>query len=195
MKLIIGLGNPGEKYAKTRHNLGFVLVDQMAAMQKLKWKAFKDGELAEIPGPEKVFLYKPLNFMNNSGIQVRTVVDYYQVPMDQLVVVCDDVYLAPGSVRIRQGGGDGGHNGLKSLLQHLPDHNFWRVRLGAGIYGQTEGEKLHLPPLEDYVLLPVQPKEQGAVQQIIDRLAQDLLEWAKTNSPLVHLTDKVEETN
>ncbi len=134
MKIIAGLGNPGEQYRLTRHNMGFLVVDALAdesgiAIQKKKFEALLgDGRIAG----NRVLLVKPQTFMNLSGHSIRQVTDFYQKTADDLIVVHDDLDLPFGTVRVKVGGGDGGHKGLRSLIEHLGDANFTRVRLGIG---------------------------------------------------------------
>lgn len=179
-RLLVGLGNPGSEYADTRHNLGFVCLDAVAAeLPNVSWKEFKGGLLAHVAlsSTTKVLLLKPMQYMNNSGIQTRAVIDYFNLEAEDIAVVLDDVYVKPGSGRVRNGGGDGGHNGLKSLIDHLDPDTFWRVKIGAGLYEQGRGERHHLPPLEEYVLQKLPKHDEKKVQALIDRLVPDLVQW------------------
>ena len=132
--LIVGLGNPGEKYENTRHNVGFQVVDELAErqrapIQKLKFKALTN--LLTISG-EKVLVMKPVTYMNLSGEAVRPAADFYKIPPERILVISDDTALDPGRLRIRKGGSAGGHNGLKSIIQHLGTDQFPRVKIGVG---------------------------------------------------------------
>ena len=132
--LIVGLGNPGEKYEDTRHNVGFQVVDELAErqnapVQKLKFKALTN--LLTISG-EKVLVMKPVTYMNLSGEAVRPAADFYKIPPERILVISDDTALDPGKLRIRQKGSAGGHNGLKSIIQHLGTDQFPRVKVGVG---------------------------------------------------------------
>ncbi|MEI6477971.1 MAG: aminoacyl-tRNA hydrolase [bacterium] len=179
MRLLIGLGNPGEQHVRDRHTIGFVCLDAVA--KKLgagKAKQFKDGELWEIgSGTTKSLLFKPTQFMNTSGRPVREVVEYFGVAPEDICVIADDVYIAPGSVRVRKSGGDGGHNGLKSLLDHSGSDEFWRVKIGVGLYEQHPEHRVHQPPLDEYVLQPLPAHERKMVEQAIDRVVPKLVEW------------------
>ncbi len=190
MRLLVGLGNPGPKYQGTRHNVGFEVVDAVAAALNItKWKTFKDGLLAEAgSGENKILLFKPQQFMNNSGVQVRQLLDYYHVPAADTAVVYDDVYIQPGSIRIRQGGGDSGHNGMKSLHTHLTDHAFWRLRVGAGLYEQKPELRHTLPALEDYVVQKFPATDLKKVQKLIDNQVPNLVEWLKLGTGLQEQT-------
>lgn len=134
MKLIIGLGNPGKEYEKTKHNIGFLALDALAAnlglsFNKTKFKSiFAEGNI----GTEKVILIKPQTYMNLSGESVRPWMDYYNLTEEDIVVVYDDMDLPVGKIRLRQQGGHGGHNGIKSLIQHLGTKQFNRIRIGVG---------------------------------------------------------------
>lgn len=132
--LLVCLGNPGDKYENTRHNVGFMVADevgerQRAPIQKVKFKALTN--LFTISG-EKVLVMKPTTYMNLSGEAVRQAVDFYKVPADHVLVISDDTALAVGRLRIRKGGSAGGHNGLKSIIQHLGTDQFPRIRVGVG---------------------------------------------------------------
>ncbi len=132
--LLVCLGNPGDRYENTRHNAGWLVADevaerQRAPLQRLKFKALTN--LLTISG-EKVFVMKPVTYMNLSGEAVRPAADFYKISPDHILVVSDDVTLAPGRLRIRRSGSAGGHNGLKSVIQHLGTDQFPRLRVGVG---------------------------------------------------------------
>lgn len=134
MYLIVGLGNPGKEYEKTRHNVGFVAIDYLAHklginMSKLKFKAIYGD--CNING-EKCVIMKPQTYMNLSGESVRDAAAFFKIPAENIIVVYDDVDLAPGKVRIRPSGSAGGHNGMKSIIYLLNSDNFPRVRFGVG---------------------------------------------------------------
>jgi PTH1 family peptidyl-tRNA hydrolase len=181
MRLLVGLGNPGPEYVKTRHNAGFWCVDQIAEAQGASWRSFKGGSLAEYgSGQEKALLFKPLSFMNRSGEPVRRLMDYFEIQPEDICVAADDVYIAPGSVRLRRGGGDGGHNGLRSLLAQLPEAGFLRARIGVGLYEQDPERRAQQPPLDAYVLEPLPSHEHKQALEAIDRLGPLLVEWLRT---------------
>lgn len=139
MKLFVGLGNPGAKYARNRHNIGFMAVDRIASDHGFApWRAKFQGEVAEGRlGPEKVVLLKPGTFMNLSGQAVRAAVDFHKLDSTDVTVFHDEIDLAPGKVRLKSGGGHAGHNGLRSIHQHLgPQYD--RVRLGVGHPGHKD---------------------------------------------------------
>ncbi|MGI2329728.1 aminoacyl-tRNA hydrolase [Planococcus sp. YIM B11945] len=172
MKLIIGLGNPGKTYAGTRHNIGFEVVDFLAS----KWNApltqskFK-GMYSIIHRPEgKVMLLKPLTYMNLSGESVSALMDYYEIDIDEIVVIYDDLDLPTGQLRLRQKGSAGGHNGIKSLIHHLGTQQFNRVRIG-----------ISRPPagmiVPDYVLSRFSKEESAEVEEAVQKSADACEFW------------------
>ena len=148
MYIIVGLGNPGAEYVNTRHNAGFQVIDALAEQYNISVSESKHKALigkGVIEG-HKVILVKPLTYMNLSGEAVRSVVDYYKVDeTEELVVVFDDISLAPGQIRIRKKGSAGGHNGIKNIIAHLGHDTFRRIKVGVG-------EKPKGYDLADYVL-------------------------------------------
>ena len=139
MKLIVGLGNPGAKYAQNRHNIGFMAVDRIAADHGFSpWRAKFQGQMAEGRfGSDKVVLLKPETFMNLSGQSVGEAMRYLKLAPEDIIVFHDEIDLAPGKVRLKTGGGHAGHNGLRSIHGHIgPDYD--RVRLGVGHPGHKD---------------------------------------------------------
>lgn len=134
MKLIAGLGNPGSEYVATKHNVGFMLVDALAKQIGTEnWKTKQDALVAEAHiGAEKVLLVKPLTYMNDSGRAIGPLLSWYKMPPEDLVVLHDDMDIPVGAVRLRKKGSAGGHNGMKSILYHVQEENFPRVRVGIG---------------------------------------------------------------
>lgn len=134
MKLIVGLGNPEKKYDGTRHNVGFIVVDELAKELGAEFtKTIKKAVVAQgVYKGEKILIAKPQTYMNLSGESVRPLLDYYNIPISDLLVIVDDVYLEVGRLRIRSTGSDGGHNGLKNIIQHLGTKDFSRLRVGVG---------------------------------------------------------------
>ncbi len=173
--LIIGLGNPGESYRNTRHNVGFEVVKAFALANGFSFRHASNliGELAngEVEG-QKVFLLLPTTFMNSSGDAVRRCVDYYKVPVDQLLVVCDDVALPLGTMRIRARGSAGGHNGLKSVEAHLGTSHYVRFRIGVG---DPSGKNL-----ADYVLGKFLSEEKSIVEEMVKKAAAVLTLYMKS---------------
>lgn len=140
LKLIVGLGNPGPEYAQTRHNAGFVFVDELAARHggKFRNESRHKGELARIRiGAEELWLLKPMSFMNNSGGPVHSVATFYKVAPESILVAYDELDFPAGTVKLREGGGAGGHNGMRDVIAQLGDA-FWRLRIGIGHPGNRD---------------------------------------------------------
>lgn len=168
MYLIVGLGNPGKEYEKTRHNVGFDAIDELVDAHRIgssgkKHKAmYGKGTI----GGEKAILAKPLTFMNLSGESVREMVDYYKIDVkDELIIIYDDIDLDPGQVRIRARGSAGGHNGLKNIIAQLGTQEFARIRIGVG--AKPKGWDL-----ADYVLGRFDKNVRAEVDQAIERAAK-----------------------
>src|SRR5215216_6900949 len=134
VKIVVGLGNPGREYAATRHNLGFMVVDELARRLAASERRnrFRSDLVEVFDGGQKVVLIKPRTYMNLSGSAVREAVNWYKPPLDDLLVVVDDIDLPFGSMRLRAKGGSGGHNGLKSIIADLGTDSFSRMRIGIG---------------------------------------------------------------
>jgi PTH1 family peptidyl-tRNA hydrolase len=168
MKVIVGLGNPGAMYEKTRHNVGFWVVDELArrlgaSWGKVKWRAHVAEGRA---GGEKVLLVKPQTYMNASGESVRELFDFHR-ELDaarDLILVYDDMDFPPGQIRLRERGSGGGHNGVKSVIQHLGSEVFPRVRVGIG---RPSGDVR----VVDYVLSPFSAADLVPVQEAVARAA------------------------
>jgi len=164
MKLIIGLGNPGKQYEYTRHNIGFECIDALskkwdASLNQMKF----NGMYATVHRPEgKVILLKPLTYMNLSGECVRPLMDYFDIDIEDIIVIYDDLDLETGKLRLRQKGSAGGHNGIKSLIQHLGTQEFNRIRVG--ISRPPAGMKV-----PDYVLAKFTKDESPIIEQAIDK--------------------------
>ena len=166
MKLIVGLGNPGSRYQETRHNVGFDVVDELARRLNLDFgpspteavMAKESGHLA------KIMLAKPLTFMNRSGLAVGELARYYRIGLDDLLIVSDDVNLPLGRLRVRPGGSDGGHNGLRSIIELFSTDRIARLRVGIG-RGERDRD------LADYVLAGFEGQELGVIKVAISRAA------------------------
>lgn len=168
MWLIVGLGNPGPEYANQRHNVGFMAVDALvhdyASPSPFKPK-FQGLVTTGTLGAEKVVFLKPQTFMNRSGQSVRAAADFYKIPPDRIIVFHDDLDLAFGTVRVKCGGGHGGHNGLRDISAHLgPD--YWRVRMGIGHPGDKN--RVHA-----YVLHDFSKDERTAITTLVDIMATE----------------------
>lgn len=134
MYLVVGLGNPEEEYRKTRHNMGFDVVNEIASKYAVSLERKKfDANFGEtmIEG-QKVILIKPQTYMNLSGVAVKQFVDFYKIPMEQVIVIYDDMDIEKGTMKIRKKGGAGSHNGMKSVISQIGSENFPRIRIGIG---------------------------------------------------------------
>ena len=168
MKLIVGLGNPGREYRDTRHNVGFMVVDEIARRHGLDWTSgpsqIAETLVAKRFGDEPVMVAKPLTYMNNSGDAVAGLVRYFDVNHDDLFVVVDEAALPFGRLRARARGSAGGHNGLKSIIERLGTTEFSRLRLGVG---RGDGRR----DLADHVLARFERGEQADLDTLITRAA------------------------
>lgn len=136
MKLIVGLGNPGSKYKKTRHNIGYMIVDKICEMKniKLKYDSKLNGEIGETNiGGIKTIVLKPTTYMNLSGHSVLAVMKYYKIELDDVIILYDDIDLPVGKIRLRELGGHGGHNGIRHIIQSLGTQNFKRIKIGIDV--------------------------------------------------------------
>lgn len=168
MYVIVGLGNPGSKYEKTRHNTGFRVLDRLAAEYGIGTGQRKHRALcgAGVIEGQKVLLLKPQTYMNLSGESVREAVEYYKVdPEQELLVIYDDISLEPGKLRIRKKGSAGGHNGVKNIILNLGTQVFPRVRIGVG-------QKPEGCDLADYVLGHFSGEEEAVMREVYDRAAK-----------------------
>jgi len=139
IKLIVGLGNPGSEYAKTRHNAGFWWIDELCANERVSLKAEKKfhGDAARLSmSGHDLWLLKPMTYMNASGRAVQALATFYKIVSQEILVVHDELDLPPGTVKMKHGGGHGGHNGLKDIVAHLGTPDFWRLRIGIGHPGE-----------------------------------------------------------
>lgn len=176
MKLFVGLGNPGAKYARNRHNIGFMALDTLASDHGFgPWRTKFQGEVAEGRlGTEKVWLLKPTTYMNNSGQSVGEAMRFWKVDLSDLTVFHDELDLAPGKVRVKQGGGHAGHNGLRSIHAHM-GAEYERVRLGVGHPG-------HKDRVSGYVLSDFAKAEEGWLDDVLRGISDGAAELAKGDS-------------
>ena len=163
--LVAGLGNPGREYERTRHNAGWLVLDELARRHGGSWRSKFSGSLAEIRlGDARLALLKPETYMNESGRSVGAAERFFKVEPESLLVVHDDVDLEAGRLQARLGGGLAGHNGLRSLAQHLGSQEFLRLRIGVGRPGRGDRR-----PVSDWVLSPFAPEED--VEALVSRSA------------------------
>jgi PTH1 family peptidyl-tRNA hydrolase len=170
MKVVVGLGNPGGRYAATRHNVGYAVVDLLAESPRAgrPQSRFQAQVVEILEDPHKVLLVKPETFMNLSGRSVRQLVDFYQLEPADLLVVSDDINLPLGKLRARARGTHGGHNGLRDIQNHLGTTEYSRLRVGVGA---PEGEAV------DYVLGRFRPSERPLIEEAVGKAAQAVLVW------------------
>ncbi len=165
IKLIVGLGNPGSEYAKTRHNAGFWWVDQLCAKERVALKAEKKfhGAAARINmAGHELWLLEPMTFMNVSGRAVQALSMFYKIMPNEILVVHDELDLPPGTVKMKPGGGPGGHNGLKDIIAQLGTPDFWRLRIGIGHPGDRNA-------VINYVLRAPRAEERPLIEETITR--------------------------
>ncbi|HLQ41175.1 MAG TPA: aminoacyl-tRNA hydrolase [Tetragenococcus sp.] len=167
MKMIVGLGNPGKKYEYTKHNVGFMTIDQLAKENQTNFRKNSfEAEVADfVVAGEKVLLVKPQTFMNDSGRAVGPLMTYFGIYEEELVVIHDDLDLPVGKVRLRQKGSAGGHNGLKSIISHLGNNHFNRIKIGIG------RPAAHTTVIS-HVLQPFNKEQQPLIQVGIDKAQQ-----------------------
>jgi PTH1 family peptidyl-tRNA hydrolase len=146
MRMVVGLGNPGPKYRNNRHNIGFMAADEIVRRHRLSAPRSKfQGDISEGDiGGERVLVLKPATFMNESGRSVGDAVRFYKLAPEDIIVIYDEIDLAAEKIRVKQGGGHAGHNGLRSIDAHLGDKNYWRVRLGVGHPGDKSQVSNHV---------------------------------------------------
>jgi len=167
--VVVGLGNPGRAYANTRHNVGFDTIDILASrnnikINKIKFKSvYGEGQI----GNEKVMLVKPQTYMNNSGITVKDIYNYYKVPIENIIVIVDDIDIDFALVRVKRKGSAGTHNGLKSIIYLLEDDNFPRVKIGIG-------KKPENQDLADFVLSRFSKDEREIIEETLNTAAESV---------------------
>ena len=177
--LIVGLGNPGTDYAKTRHNAGFLLVEKLAAQWKSDWaneKKFATRMAKAERNGKRVLLCEPQTFMNLSGESVGAVKEFYQLPLGQVMVAVDDADLPFGEIRLRPGGSSGGHHGLESIEQHLGSREFARLRIGIG---RKDSER----QIANYVLGKFDSSESELLEKVLSRAAGQIECWLNDGLP------------
>lgn len=174
MRLIVGLGNPGVKYANTRHNAGFMALDLLAHREDFEFRVMKFHSMyAEwVFRGEKVALLKPMTFMNLSGQAVGEAIRFYRLPLDELLVIADDIDIEPGMIRIRPSGGTGTHNGLRSIRTCLGTDDYPKMKLGMGKYTR-QGD------LADFVLKPPAPEDDSAIDDMLERSGQAIQDYLR----------------
>ena len=191
MHLIVGLGNPGADYAKTRHNAGFLLVEKLAEKWQAGWTKERKFQ-ARVARAErgKVLLAEPQTFMNLSGESVGALVKFYQLPLEKILVVVDDADLPLGEIRLRPGGGSGGHHGLESVAQHVGAKTYARLRIGIG-------RKNEARQITGHVLGKFSAGENALLEKVLERAAGQLECWlsAGLQKAMCQFNGVVDSTN
>ena len=178
--LVAGLGNPGREYARTRHNVGFMVCDELARRHGASFRSKFSGDFAELRlDGRRIALLKPQTYMNESGRSIGAAVRFFKLPPDRLLVLHDEVDLDPGRLQVRLGGGLAGHNGLRSIAQHMKTQEFLRLRIGVG-----RPERGDPRPVADFVLSPFDELVDvealvGRVADAVETLALEGLEEAQ----------------
>jgi peptidyl-tRNA hydrolase, PTH1 family len=183
LKLIVGLGNPGKEYEFTRHNVGFMVIDELSSrldipLDRTKFKGLYG--IGHVLG-EKVILLKPLTYMNLSGECIRPLMDYYDINIDDMIVIYDDLDLPTGKIRLRAKGSSGGHNGIKSTIQHLGTQDFKRIRIGI----DRPEAGMSVP---DYVLSKFREEEMPDIKEAVKKSADACEKWL--NSPFLQVMNE-----
>jgi PTH1 family peptidyl-tRNA hydrolase len=174
MKLIVGLGNPGKSYERTRHNMGFLVMDTLAKRwQQPSFKHDFKGDYTLVQS-KQALLFKPTTFMNLSGEAVKAMMDFYKIPVTDLLVVYDDLALTPGTIRLRLSGSSGSHNGMQSVIDHCQTNQIKRLRVGIG--GVPLGQQG-----KDYVLTTPTQTEFATLTQAITEAAMAIEDYLQTD--------------
>ena len=170
--LIVGLGNPGKSYDLTRHNIGFKVVESIAHKLGVSFqvkKEFRGACAQSVVGERKVILLMPTTYMNISGESVKAVMDYYKIPSGDVLIICDDVYLPFGRLRLKDRGSSGGHNGLKNIEKMLATQEYIRLKIGVDLDPNMD--------LADYVLAPFSQAERQDLDTVISQSTEVALAW------------------
>ncbi len=169
--LCVGLGNIGPEYAKTRHNMGFMVLDAWAQASNIAFETRRYGDFAEVSIKGRtIYLLKPSTYMNLSGNAVRYYLQKLPVPIERLIVICDDINLPFGTLRMRKSGSDGGHNGLKNIAECIESQNYARIRMGVG-NDFAKGAQC------DYVLGDLSENELSAMKELCEKTIQGVKDW------------------
>lgn len=201
MKLIIGLGNPGKEYQSSRHNVGFMVLDRiiqktpsfpLISLKSLRWRQRVGAAVVETrqhpvstDEAEKIILAAPQKFINSSGLVVRDLKKFYDLENNDLIVICDDLNLEFGQIRVRRGGASGNHNGLKSIIEQIGE-NFLRIRIGIKNQFLQDASQWH-----DFVLSPFLKEEKEKLPKLLDLTAETVLEWIRKENSLPQTTFKL----
>jgi PTH1 family peptidyl-tRNA hydrolase len=175
LKIIAGLGNPGEKYSYTRHNIGFMVISELSDRFKINSSYKFDGLIGDFFfGGEKIIIFQPMKYMNKSGQPIYKVLDYFQIEAEDLLVIHDDLDLELGKMRFKQNGGSGGHNGIKSIINNLGTDNFKRLKIGI----DRPPENI---PVPDFVLTTFRGQEKEISKKVVEEAASAVELMLKEN--------------
>jgi PTH1 family peptidyl-tRNA hydrolase len=175
LKVIAGLGNPGDKYAYTRHNIGFMVISELADRFKINSSYKFDGLIGDFFfGGEKIIIFQPMKYMNKSGQPIYKVLDYFGIEPEDLLIIHDDLDLELGSMRFKQSGGSGGHNGIKSIINNLGTDNFKRLKIGIGRPPKNI-------PVPDFVLTTFKGEEKDVSEKVVKDAASAVELMLKEN--------------
>ncbi|MDR2884733.1 MAG: aminoacyl-tRNA hydrolase [Deferribacteraceae bacterium] len=178
MKLLVGLGNPGDRYAGTRHNIGFMVLDKLADTLNASWKSGFKGEYAIVSSSaDKIYLLKPMTYMNLSGESIGELARFFKIPSDSVLVIHDELDFPFGKLKLKSGGTDGGHNGLKSATAHLGTANYDRLRMGIAGISRAEMRGYQ----SDYVLGQFTAEERKTLDEFIAYGAEAAEFYAKND--------------
>ena len=159
MKLIVGLGNPGNNYSSTKHNFGFWIIDKLVEQRSLKYKVGK-GDYIYAQDDEFMFI-KPTNYINNSGVAIKQILNYFKITINDIIIIYDDIDIDLGKIKFRSQGTDGGHKGIKSIIYHMNTDFFDRLKIGIAT-------PMKMRPSEKYVLKPFPKKYNNLINEVID---------------------------
>ena len=166
MKLIVGLGNPGDNFCSTKHNFGYWIIDQLVEQRSLKYKIGKGDYIIALDS--QLMFIKPTTFVNNSGLAIKQILSYYdKVKISDLIIIYDDIDINLGNIRFKEEGTDGGHNGIKSIIYHLGSHVFDRLKIGIAT-------DVDMRPSENYVLKPFPKKYIKLVNEVINHASNSI---------------------
>ena len=172
MRLIVGLGNPGKNYESTRHNVGFMTIDKVAEHFNAEFRLeskLKGMITSVVYKGEKTFLLKPMTYMNLSGDSIRAVINFYKIPVDEMLIICDDLDSKTGRVRLRANGSSGGHNGLKSIESQVGTQEYKRIKIGI--------DRSNVIPVIDWVLQKFSTDEMVEINKAIDTASKACIDF------------------
>ena len=165
-KLIVGLGNPGDNFSLTKHNVGYWIIDKLVKQRSLKYKLGK-GDYLYAEDPNQYVFIKPTTYVNSSGPAIKHIMNYYKININDIIIIYDDIDIDLGKIRFKPSGADGGHNGIKSIIYNLESDLFDRLKIGIGT-------NENMRPSEEYVLKPFSKKYKELVLEVIDHASYSI---------------------